>query len=118
MGDGDNDDAAPRRGARVRLERPRGDASDEEVVARYRGTIETPAYRLALEVTVRAVADAEGRDVAVRAEGEPTGDDHALHFEAWAPVVATMARRAVRNANKAGLPPPRRIQRWRDPVRS
>ncbi len=101
----------PDHGLRFVLER----ASSEHTLAHYRGAIETPNHSVPIEITVReddTTPDGLGVEPRLGESGPPEWDEQkraTLLRQA-----GIMARSAVRGARKDGLPPPRRIQRWRD----
>ena len=101
----------PEHGLRFVLER----SPDQHALAVYRGAVETPDRSVPIEITVReddATPDGLGVEPRLGEPGPPEWDDEkraTLLRQA-----GIMARSAVRGARKDGLPPPRRIQRWRD----
>lgn len=99
----------PAHGLRFVLER----ASSEEVLALYRGTIETAEQSVPIVITVRTdPSTPDGLGVEPRLDGPTDWDDK--RRTTLLRQAGIMARSAVRGARKDGLPPPRRIQRWRD----
>jgi hypothetical protein len=85
-------------GIRYRLDHQRG--SDDPLV--YRGVIAGD-----IECDVEVLVTASGAEA--RAVDAPS--DRRADLERTA---AVMVRSAVRRAEREGLPPPRRIERWRD----
>jgi len=101
----------PAHGFRFVLER----STTAEALALYRGAIEMPEQSVAIEVTVRQdPSTPDGLAVEPVLEGEPPRDWDEDRRRVLLRQVGTMARSAVRGAKKDGLPPPRRIQRWRN----
>lgn len=62
------------------------------------------------DVEVRVMTSAESHDGWAATAALATSDDRKPEIERYA---AVMTKNAVRRANREGLPPPRRIQRWR-----
>lgn len=96
--------SAPEHGVRYRLDHVRG----SDPVA-YRGTLDG-AFDCGIEVVI--VADPSQPDGA-RAETRLTGAPAALEATI-ARTAAVMVKSALRRAQRDGLPPPRRIHRWRE----
>jgi hypothetical protein len=84
-----------------------GSSTEGSIV--YRGRIDGD-IRCAIEVVV-APGDSSGAagEVVARAPDAPAERRRELER-----VAAVMVRSAVRRAEREGLPPPRRIQRWRE----
>lgn len=93
---------APEHGVRLTLELERG---LDPARPSYRGEVRSPAGTKHVHAAVRL----DGEQVTVELES----GDGPLE-EALAKVVRPLVRSAVRSAVVRGLPPPRRIQRWRE----
>jgi hypothetical protein len=77
---------------------------------RYAGSLEIDGRSVALEVVVETATDSpDGLRAAATAPDAPAELRAELERLAGA-----MARAAARGARKDGLPPPRRIRRWRE----